>query len=373
MPYVLSAKLPQPTRIHGVTSACLLGILLTCSVCRSQDTAVLEPRTTQKPVVSNTVSGATYVALTRGLEEIFQGREPSTLAELRALEAQQSKVAKSIENVTVNVQQGSAQGSGVIITGDGFVLTAAHVAGGAGRTAWVLLSDGTRLKAETLGMNRNKDAGLIKIVDKRSTPFPHATLGTSADLKVGQWCIGSGHPGGWQPDRGAVIRVGRILKISHDGDRSDAHTLFTDCALIGGDSGGPLFTLEGKLIGIHSRIGTDVAENMHVPIDVYAKNWDRMARKEVWGVLPGFRPIIGIKGPIDNSPLVAEVTVGGPSEGVLLVGDRILTINDATIEDFGDVKLAVQAASPGDVLIIKVQRGEQVLRLPVKVGVDEGN
>lgn len=317
--------------------------------------------------------GATYVALASGLQSVFYGREPSSLQELKALELQQSKVAKAIERVTVNVQQGSAQGSGVIITADGYVLTAAHVAGGKDREAWVILNDGTRLKARTLGMNRDKDAGLLKIEDSRFGPWPHATIGRSSDLRVGQWCIASGHPGGWKPERGAVIRVGRVLRISKSRSEKDAHTLFTDCALIGGDSGGPLFTLEGKLIGIHSRIGTDVEDNMHVPIDVFNTSWDRMVNREVWGMLPGYQPVIGVGGTQgDERALISSVAPNGPAHKAgLEVGDLILACDGVAIKSFTELRERVEESMPGDVIVLKVQRLEQTLQIPVTVGVRE--
>lgn len=322
------------------------------------------------------IKGMTYVAIAGGLERVFRGADPSTLTELKMLEAQQTLVAQKIEQVTVNVQQGAAQGSGVIITPDGYVLTAAHVAGGMDRDAWLMLHDGTRVKARTLGMNRNKDAGLLKIVESRESPWPHATLGRSRDLREGQWVIASGHPGGWKPDRGSVIRVGRVSKIRSDRDSSGAnmaHTLFTDCALIGGDSGGPLFTLEGKLIGIHSRIGTEVSENMHVPIDVFDESWDRMVRKEVWGVLPGYQPVIGVKGSgSDDRPVIESVDPGGPAHRAgIEPGDLILKFDGVKIGTFEELKIGVRNKMPGDTVILEVKRGDQVLRVPIVVGVAE--
>jgi serine protease Do len=62
--------------------------------------------------------------------------------------------------------------------------------------------------------------------------------------------------------------------------------IVTDAVLIGGDSGGPLFDTEGKLIGIHSSIGEVIAENRHVSIDLYRRDWDRLSRGERWGQLP---------------------------------------------------------------------------------------
>jgi len=332
-----------------------------------------EVRSSQKAVVPASaekldaeIKGMTYVALSQDLRRIADGKEPSTLAELKELESQQSLVAKAIQQVTVNIQQGSAQGSGVIITSDGFILTAAHVAGGAGRSATVVLHDGRQLKAETLGMNRDKDAGLVRILNGSQLDLPHATLGRSSDVKVGQWCIGAGHPGGWQPERGTVIRVGRILK------RQESHTLFTDCALIGGDSGGPLFTLDGKLIGVHSRIGAEVSENMHVPIDVFSRDWDDMVRKKVWGVLPGFDPpYIGVTGNPKNEGR-AEITAvepDGPADlAGIQPGDVIQSVDDKPIRSFQDLEEAVRSYAPGDFVVLRVRRGDAILQMPITIG-----
>jgi serine protease Do len=345
--------------------------------------AVLPPRVAGKAAISSagiasaaldrSTEGATYVALASGLQSVFSGREPSTLQELKALELQQSRVAQAIERVTVNVQQGSAQGSGVIITADGYVLTAAHVAGDKDRDAVVILNDGTRLAARTLGLNRDKDAGLLKIKENRLGPLPYATIGRSSDLQVGQWCIASGHPGGWKPERGAVIRVGRVLKLSKGRGDQDAHTLFSDCALIGGDSGGPLFTLEGRLIGIHSRIGTDVEDNMHVPIDVFAVSWDRMVNREVWGMLPGYQPVIGVEGTGESDrPKIAKLAPDGPAlKAGLQVGDVILACDGVAITTFDELRHYVERTMPGDVIVVKLRRGEQILQLPITVGVRE--
>ncbi|MCA9192614.1 MAG: trypsin-like peptidase domain-containing protein [Planctomycetales bacterium] len=314
--------------------------------------------------------GVTLIAVDERLENVLKGGDPRTLEELQLLEAQQSEVARAIEKVTVNVRQGSAQGSGVIITPDGFVLTAAHVAGNANLKAEIILHDGRRVEANTYGLNRNKDAGLMKIIGSRED-WPCATLGQSSNLRVGQWCIASGHPGGWRPERGAVIRVGRILGINQAPHENSANTLFTDCTLIGGDSGGPLFSLDGKLIGIHSRIGVELADNMHVPIDVFAEDWNRLAGKEVWGVLPGYRkPAIGVVGKIgDDRPLVTTLEKSGAARKAgVEIGDLILAVNGKNISTFDELSLAVAATMPGDTMQLTVDRGGQLLRITLIVG-----
>ncbi len=253
-------------------------------------------RTAAKPAVASyfstvvdSSSSTTKIPLPDALKSLALGADPRDKNELVLLQKQQASLSKLLPLVTVNLQHGNTQGSGVIVSGDGYILTAAHVAGKASQRIQITLHDGTRIEGESLGLNRNEDAGVVKITTPLSDPnqpWPHACLGRSSELRNGSWVIAVGHPGGWQSDRPAVIRVGRVLKMIDS-------TMVTDCPLIGGDSGGPLFDLEGKLIGIHSRIGVDVEENMHVPIEVFYNHHERLISREVWGALPGFQPFIG--------------------------------------------------------------------------------
>ena len=88
-----------------------------------------------------TPTGITFVSLDPSLERLFNGDDPKTLSDLKSLQTQQSKVADKIHLVTVNLQHGSTQGSGVIINEDGFILTAAHVAGRPKQRMTVVLHD----------------------------------------------------------------------------------------------------------------------------------------------------------------------------------------------------------------------------------------
>ena len=323
--------------------------------------------------VDGETKGATYVSLDPSLNRLFSGEDPKSLTDLKALQTQQSKVAAKIHQVTVNLQHGSTQGSGVLINEDGYILTAAHVAGKPKQKMWVVLHDGRRVEGVSMGVNRDTDAGLVRILKTRAEnnqPWPHAALPAVGErVKTGQWCIAGGHPGGWVSDRPAVIRVGRILAVTDS-------TVVSDCSLIGGDSGGPLFDLQGKLIGIHSRIGIDVDDNMHVPMNVYMESWDRLANSEAWGVLPGFRPIIGVtadrQSDTKSECIIGTVAPRGPAAKAGIVpGDRIVRFHNAEITNFDRLKEEVDAMVPGERVNVEVLRDGKKVNLKLIIGVSD--
>jgi S1-C subfamily serine protease len=312
--------------------------------------------------------GTTFVSAPAQLKAILAGDQPSSLPQLQLMEGQQKKIADRAAECTVSVQMGRSQGCGVIVTPDGYVLTAAHVAMRANRDAQITLSDGTEVAAQTLGLNRSVDAGLIKIRSSTAPdgqPWPHATLGSSEQLRPGMWCVAMGHPGGFDGDRGVVARVGRILAVREG-------ALVTDCALIGGDSGGPLFDLQGKLIGVHSRIGNDVADNLHVPIDHYDESWDRLASGDAWGFLPGFKPRLGVEGSDQTGQAkILGVKPGSAADSAgIREGDVILRFGDRDVADFEGLQSAVAETMPGERVEVRVLRDGEVFMLLVRIGRD---
>jgi serine protease Do len=330
----------------------------------AQETAT-EPLRPTVEISAEPAPGTEVPVATELVSLLERGGTPTNIDQLRMLEEQQKRVAQAAVSCAVSVQIGPAQGGGVIVTDTGYVLTAAHVAMRPGKKAMVTLSNGRRVRATTLGMNRSVDAGLIKIDEGQNDgqPFPHASLGDSGSLVPGMWCIATGHPGGYDPRRGPVTRIGRILAVSDT-------AIVTDCALVGGDSGGPLFDLSGKLIAVHSRIGNDVADNLHVPIDHYDVSWDRMQAGEAWGFLPGFRPVIGVRG--DSKLAYAEVSSVAPGSAAekagIELGDIIVEFGDDQVTDFESLRDAVAQTMPGERVRVWVNRGGERIRLMLEVG-----
>lgn len=198
---------------------------------------------------------------------------PKSLDELLAIQRKVEAIAGRALPATVGVRVGTSQGSGVIISPDGYVLTAGHVLGRPGQAANVILTDGRVLPAKTLGVYTTADAGLLKIDGEG--PWPALERGHSRDIPAGTWCVAVGHPLGYQEGRPPVVRLGRVLRIQDN-------QIQTDCPLVAGDSGGPLLDLEGQVIGVNSRIGGSTDMNYHIPVDVFAGCWTRLARGDAW-------------------------------------------------------------------------------------------
>jgi len=319
--------------------------------------AIAEEAIPREPVKLTPVENE---ALTQALKKEY----PTTLADLKAIEARVSTVAEKVMPYTVGVRVGSAQGSGVIISEDGYVLTAGHVSGRPGREAVFTLHDGREVKGVTLGVNHSIDSGLMKITD--DGPWPYAPMAEPKSVKPGEWVLSTGHPGGYMEGRTPVLRLGRIL-FSND------KVICTDCTLVGGDSGGPLFNLAGEVIGIHSRIGLQITTNFHVPIATYRETWDRLVAGEMWGRsleerdYAEARPLMGVAGNRSGAPCeVSQVFPGSPAEQAgIREGDVITKFDGVAIDNFNELAVHVGKKRPGEHVPVEVRRGEQVLQLKV--------
>jgi serine protease Do len=297
------------------------------------------------------------------LGDVKADKLPENVDDLRALQKQVRAVLEKAVPCTVGIRMGSASGSGVIISKDGYVLTAGHVSGEPNRDVTVILPDGKMVKAKTLGSNQGVDAGLIKITDdkEKDREWPFVEMGKSAELQKGQWCIATGHPGGFRPGRTPPVRLGRILAANE-------RLIQTDCTVVGGDSGGPLFDLDGKVIGIHSRIGGSIATNIHVPIDAYRDGWDRMAKAEVWGGR-GNRSNVYMGVRLDNEAKdckVLEVVEDSPAgKAGLKNNDTIAKFDGQAVGNIDDLHRLLRKKKPGDEVSVEVRRGEETVKLKV--------
>src|SRR5262249_34293508 len=159
--------------------------------------------------------------------------------DLRKLEERVQWVIKRVQPSVV----GFGGGSAVVVSKEGLILTVAHVGQKAGRNGVFIFPNGKRVKGKTLGNYHGIDAGMAKITEKGT--YPYTPMGRSKDVKVGQWVVAMGFPISFAKGQKPPVRVGRVLQVT-------STAILTDCPLIGGDSGGPLFDLNGNVIGQNS-------------------------------------------------------------------------------------------------------------------------
>ena len=282
---------------------------------------------------------------------------PESLDDLKAIQDHARAVLDKIIPTTVCLRVGGATGSGVIVSKEGLIMTAGHVSGEPGRKMKVVLHDGRIVNGEALGFNPAIDSGMAKITD--AGEWPYVEVGVSKDLKNGQWALATGHPGGFKKDRPPVVRLGRVGMVNNN-------MVQTDCTLVGGDSGGPLFDMNGKVIGIHSRIGPSIVANIHVPADTYHDTWSNL----VSGDIVGTSPYLGVSMEEGATECrLGAVTNNSPaSRAGLKVGDVIVKFAGKPVATYDEMVKTLKEQRPLKEVVVNVRRGDEEREVRVKLG-----
>lgn len=300
-----------------------------------------------------------WIALLGAAEGVEAAPAP---IDLRLLEEQVRDVAQVRMPATVALLSAAtgSSGSGVIASRDGLILTAAHVIQGA-EEILVVFPDGEEVKAEVLGANYSKDIAMVQLPKTRAWPF--VRLGTSKTLKAGDWVVALGHSEGFDAARTPPVRFGQVVS------RGPGNFVTTDCTLIGGDSGGPLFDLDGNLVAIHSSIGLSLSNNNHAGIDGFREDWQRLLASEAWGELslnPFANPEMPVLG-IGMAPprhgrgvVVATVVAESPAAAAgVRVGDVIVSIDGQDIENGAELLRSLAKRQAGDRIHVGLLRGDR--------------
>jgi serine protease Do len=268
--------------------------------------------------------------------------------------------------VCIEIKEGS--GSGVIVSEDGLILTAAHVSTGVNKKVTVVMEDGTRHAARTLGLVADCDAAMIRITDEGKYPF--VEMDRENSTRLGDWVFALGHSGGFNKERGSVVRLGRLVRIANS-------TFQSDCILIGGDSGGPLFDLTGKLIGIHSRVGQQLQVNMHVPMSRFIDNWDGLLKGEFIGEGPfASKPVKGsgflglaTESRPEGGLLVTKVGKNCPAEQAgIRKGDILHSFNGVPLKTRAQMREMLKEMATGDEVVFEYERAGKRETLTLELG-----
>lgn len=268
------------------------------------------------------------------------------------------------------------QASGVIVSPNGYILTNSHVVHSMDHIN-VQLNDGREFPAKVLGDDTNSELALIKI---DADNLPYLTLGNSDDLEVGQWVAAIGNPFGLQ----ATLTVGVVSAKSRNNLDITRYEDFiqTDAAINRGNSGGPLVTLDGEVIGINTAIATTTASGyigigFAIPSNM-AKNFmdqilsDGKINRGFLGISLqsidyNLARAFGLK-KVEGA-LVTNISKNSAAEKAgLQVEDIILRINDRPIENAAALRNAVYMLKPGSQVTLTVLRKDQLTQIPVTVG-----
>lgn len=299
-------------------------------------------------------------------------REPvRTPAELAALQEKVRQVAARTMPATVSLMsaQTGSSGSGVVVAKDGLILTAAHVVQGA-ESMLVIFPDGKEAEGRVLGANYSKDIAMVRLPADR--PWPFVPMGQSKSLNAGDWVVALGHSAGFDAARTPPVRFGRVVS------RGPGNFITTDCTLIGGDSGGPLFDVNGKLVAIHSSIGESLSNNNHAGIDGFREDWDRLLEGDTWGrlALNPFAnpemPVLGIVMGLNRrvtGVVVESVVPRSPAAAAgVRTGDLIVKLDDAPIADGGVLLRVLAKRQAGDKVKLGLKREGNPVDVTVTLG-----
>lgn len=278
--------------------------------------------------------------------------------------------APNPEERTVN-----SMGSGFIIDATGLIVTNNHVVEGA-TTIQVHMQDGTMMKAELVGRDPKTDIAVIRVKPEKA--LPTVSFGDSDKTRIGEWALAIGNPFGL----GGSVSLGIISARKRDINSGPYDDYFqTDAAINKGNSGGPLFNMNGDVVGINSAIfspsGGSVGIGFSIPSNTAKSVVNQLVKfgetrrgwlgVKIQTVTPDIAESMGLKTP--RGALVADVTKGSPSEkSGIQAGDVIIQFDGREIADSKELPRVVAETEVGKEVDVKVVRDAKDLDVKVTLG-----
>lgn len=288
-----------------------------------------------------------------------------------------AQVRPAVVSVTVKQDgtQRQARGSGFIVNSDGTVVTNNHVAA-AGNEYTVTLDDGTDLPAKLVGHDPRTDLAVLKV--STNHPLPSLKLGDSSSVRPGQWVVAVGNPFGL----GGTVTAGIVSALGRDiGAGPYDQFLQIDAAINQGNSGGPLFTQDGKVIGVNTAIlspsGGSIGIGFAIPSDLVQSVVNQLVASghvtrgylgvETQRLTDSIATGLGL-GANTHGALVASVQPDSPAaKAGVKAGDVIQSVGDAAVADPHVLARAVADLKPGEAAKLAVLRDGDKTSLNVTI------
>ncbi len=266
-------------------------------------------------------------------------------------------------------------GSGFIVDPSGIVITNNHVIDGADEIT-VILQDNTSLKAKLIGRDERTDIAVLKVESDK--PLPAVTFGDSDKARVGDWVLAIGNPFGL----GGSVTAGIVSARGRNIDQGPYDNFIqTDAAINKGNSGGPLFNMDGEVVGINTAIyspsggsigiGFSIPSNMAKNVVAQLRDFGKARRGwlgvRIQQVSPDLAESVGLKEA--SGAMVAGVNDDGPADKAKLKsGDIILKFNDQAVKEMRSLPLIVAQTEIGKEVPVTIWRDGKEVSLKVRVG-----
>ncbi len=272
------------------------------------------------------------------------------------------------------MREARSLGSGFIISPDGLVATNNHVVEGA-EEIFVFMADGRRLPAKLVGSDDKTDLAVLKV--EVSDPLPFVTFGDSDQAQVGDWVMAIGNPFGL----GGSVTLGIVSARNRDIESGPYDNFIqTDASINQGNSGGPLFDMDGNVVGINTaivaRAGSSLGIGFAVPVNLARPVLDQLAefgetRRGWLGV--GIQEVTeDIAASLERSEakgaMVIDVTREGPADGLIEEGDIILEFDGKSIDRMRDLPRIVAETAVGKEVSVKILRQGEEQTLAITLG-----
>ena len=278
-------------------------------------------------------------------------------------------------------REGQSLGSGFIISADGYVVTNNHVVNPPGQRAQleevtVTLPDGTEYEAEVIGTDAASDLAVLKV--NRGEPFPFVTFGDSSQSRAGDWVIAIGNPFGL----GGTVTSGIISSVlrTAGGGAYDRY-IQTDASINRGNSGGPLFDMEGNVIGINNAIISPTGGSVGIGFAIPAETAEPIVDKLIQGIeiergylgisiQPVGDDVAASLGIAENrGEIVQLVQPGEPADRAgIAAGDIVISVDGRDVTPDQTLSYLVANVAPGTTIPLEVIRNGERRQINVTVG-----